>query len=444
MMIMTPKTMQAQIHALSHDGRGIATINGKTTFVTGGLPGETLTCKLIKTHKRYNEAQAIDILIPSEHRITPPCPHFGTCGGCSMQHLAMAQQVAYKQAILLEQLKHFGKVTPETILSPITGAEFEYRRKARLGVRYTKNRGKLVVGFREKNSNSLTEITQCLVLHPSIGKHISDLQTVIAKLTQYEQIPQVEVAVSDEATALIFRHLQPLVANDLHLLQEFGEKFNLHIYLQPNPPLELTKLWPANNHLLLNYILPASKVGLPTTQTLTFHPQDFTQVNAEINLQMLKSALALLDLTSEDHVLDLFCGLGNFSLPIASYAKQVTGIEGSQTMVERAQYNAQQNGLTNTEFYAANLAAPNPNAAWLKKSYQKVLLDPPRTGAKEIIPLLPHKNIKKIVYVSCNPATLARDAAELVYTYRYKLKAAGAINMFPQTGHIEAITLFEK
>ncbi len=435
---MKPEYIETKIESLSHDGRGVANINGKTTFVTNALPEEKVVCKITQKHRRYNEALVTEVLTAAPERITPGCPHFGVCGGCSMQHVEIQAQIQFKQQALLDQLKHFGKVTPEVVLPPLFGNAWGYRRKARLGVRYVIKKGKLLVGFREKFSNFLADIEQCAVLHPSVGQRITALSALIRGLTQYDQIPQIEVAVSDDTTALIFRHMTPLPEQDIEALCEFGKTHAIHIYLQPNPPAAVHKIWPNDQEEMLSYALPDYQLNM------RFHPLDFTQVNGEINRMMIKQALQLLDLKSTDTVLDLFCGLGNFTLPIARSVKQVVGIEGSVQMVERAKANAQYNHINNAEFYAANLMEPAKNAGWLQIKYDKILLDPPRTGAKEIIPLISGGSASRIVYVSCNPSTLARDAGELVYNYQYKLKQVGVINMFPHTSHIEAIALFEK
>jgi 23S rRNA (uracil1939-C5)-methyltransferase len=432
------------IHSLSHEGRGIAHVEGKTTFIHGAISDEKVLCKITQYHRRYNEGKVLEVLGPSSsYRIQPACAHFGTCGGCSLQHMDAQYQVQLKQQILLEQLTHFGSVKPEILLPPITGNPWGYRNKARLGVRYVIKKEKLLVGFRECFSNYLTDIEICPVLHPQIGTRIKALSTMIASLTQYDQIPQIEVAAGEKAIALVFRHMTPLPCDDLETLRQFGQDHAFHIYLQPNPPERVHKIWPAGPHERLTYTLPDEHLEMQ------FHPLDFTQVNSEINRSMVKQALQLLDLRSTDHVLDLFCGLGNFTLPIARKAAHVVGIEGSQEMVKRAEENAAHNHIHNTEFYAANLYAAHlmesigPNT-WSQKHYDHILLDPPRTGAKEIIALFPRLSAQKIVYVSCHPATLARDAKELVYTHGYQLKKLGLINMFPQTSHIEAIALFEK
>jgi 23S rRNA (uracil1939-C5)-methyltransferase len=432
--------LSTTITALSHDGRGIAASDKhKTTFISGALIGEEITFRLTKKHSRYNEGRVVDILKASLDRVTPECPHFQVCGGCSMQHIRMSVQIEQKQKILLEQLKHFGHLEPAEVLAPISAQTSGYRRKARLGVRYVVKKGKVFVGFREKASNVLTDIETCLVLHPSISKFIPEISPLITSLSQYQTIPQIDVAVGDHVSALVFRHLQPLAEDDLEKLTAFGKKHQVEIYLQPNPPEKFFKLWPQDENHLLTYALPDYQLEM------RFHPLDFIQVNNEINHLMIQQALRLLAPAADDIILDLFCGSGNFTLPLARSSQAVIGIEGSDEMVSRAKDNALHNQMTNTEFYRANLAEiPKMPPSWMQRKYTKILLDPPRTGAKEILPLIAKFSPTTIVYVSCNPATLARDAGELVHKHGYKLRKVGVINMFPHTSHIEAIALFEK
>jgi 23S rRNA (uracil1939-C5)-methyltransferase len=432
--------LSTTITSLSHDGRGIAASEKyKTTFISGALIGEEVTFRLTKKHSRYNEGQVVDIINASPERVTPECPHFHVCGGCSMQHIRMSVQIEQKQKILLEQLKHFGHVEPASVLEPISAQTSGYRRKARLGVRFVVKKGKVFVGFREKASNVLTDIETCLVLHPSVSKIIPEFSPLIISLSQYQSIPQIDVAVGDHASALVFRHINALTAEDLEKLTAFGKKHQLEIYLQPTPPEKFFKLWPQEENHLLTYALPAYDLEM------RFHPLDFIQVNNEINHLMIKQALDLLEPQASDTILDLFCGSGNFTLPLACSALQVVGVEGSQEMVTRAKDNALHNHITNTEFYSANLSEiPKAQPSWMQRQYNKILLDPPRTGAKEILPVIAKFAPERIVYVSCNPATLARDAGELVHVHGYKLKKVGVINMFPHTSHIEAIALFEK
>ena len=435
---MQTEHFETTIESLSHDGRGITTYKDKITFVSGALPAEKVVCRLTHKHRRYNEAQVIEVIEKSPERIEPPCTHHGICGGCSMQHVEMQAQIRWKQQTVLEQLKHFGKVTPKEVLPAITGASLGYRRKARLGVRYVIKKEKLLVGFREKFSNYLADIQQCEVLHPSVGKKLIELATVIRSLSRFDEIPQIEVAVSDHVTALIIRHMKPLTEHDLETLCHFGQENNFHIYLQPDSHDSVHKIWPQDKNEMLSYFLPDYELEMQ------FHPLDFTQVNGEVNRKMIAAALALLAPQSSDTILDLFCGLGNFTLPIARLAKHVIGVEGSTQMVDRASANAQHNKLTNVEFHAANLMQPPENAPWLQVDFNKVLLDPPRTGAKEIIPYIAKKSVKQIIYVSCNPSTLARDAGDLVYNHGYTLEKVVVVNMFPHTSHIETIASFSR
>ncbi|SRR5579883_29169 len=426
------------IDSLSHDGRGIGTLEGKRTFVHGALPSEKVTCQLTKKHSRYNEGDTLEVLNPAAERAKPACKHFGVCGGCSLQHMHADAQLLLKQNSLLEQLQHFGKVIPENIMPPLSGNPLHYRRKARLGVRFVRKKNKVLVGFREKSSNYLADLESCSVLVADVGLKLTQLAELIQSLSQFEQIPQIEVAVGDTETALIFRTLTTLPEDDKEKLRAFAKEHRMHFYLQPNPPEKIYKLWPDDHSEKISYSLSDYQLEM------LFHPLDFIQINGEMNQLLLKKALELLQPEASDHILDLFCGLGNFTLPLARFAEHVTGVEGSQEMVTRAKENAIHNNINNVDFYAANLAEPNSAAPWLKKTYHKILLDPPRTGAKEILDLLPALSAKTIVYVSCNPATLARDAQELVYTHKYQLKTVGVVNMFPHTSHIEAIALFEK
>jgi len=427
-----------QIKGLSHDGRGIGMINQKTAFIAGALPGETVECQITHQRNQYIEAQVLNVLEASTTRTTPACPHFGVCGGCSLQYMTTDAQLALKLQTVLEQLKHFGNVIPLNIMPPLQAQPFGYRRKARLGVRYVFKKNKLLIGFREKSSRYLADLNQCLVLHPMIGERFEQLRELISSLDSSQHIPQIEVAIGDETVALVFRHLQDLSDRDQQAIIEFAKIYNFQIYLQPNPPAPVTKLWPNDAIDRLSYSLPNENLEF------LFHPLDFTQINLEINRLMIGQALNWLALNKNDHVLDLFCGIGNFTLPMARHAEQVIGIEGSELMVERAKENARHNGIENVEYYAANLAQPTLSAAWLAKKHHKILLDPPRAGAKEVLPLIASVNAQRILYVSCNPATFARDAGELVHTYHYQLKKIGIMNMFPHTSHIETMAVFDK
>lgn len=428
----------AHVHALSHDGRGIASINHITTFIAGALKGETVAYRITQKRSSHHEAVMTSVITPSPERITPPCAHFGVCGGCSLQHMSVGMQVELKQQTLLDQLKHFGKVTPESILAPLQTDSLGYRRKARLGVKFVIKKDKMLVGFREKAGRYLADLASCPVLYPAVGEKLTELADLVRSLNQYQSIPQIEVAVGDETVALVFRHLNALPPEDTEKLMAFGQRYQFHIYLQPNPPASVHRIFPEGDNHRLHYTLP--DFGL----TYAFHPLDFTQVNLEMNRLMVKQAITLLDPQADERVLDLFCGIGNFTLPLAKHAAHVTGVEGGEAMVERGLENAALNGITNVAFYAANLMAETQTGDWAKQHYDKILLDPPRAGAKEILPLLGQMQAKRIVYVSCNPATLARDAGELVHLYGYRLKSVGIMNMFPHTSHIEAMAVFER
>ena len=429
--------MQTLITALTHDARGIATIDGKTVFIEGALPGETVEFIYTKKRGKFDEAKVTEIIHQSPERVEPRCQHFGVCGGCALQHLSSEGQIALKQKLLLDQLEHFGKVQPEIILKPLIASAWAYRRKARLGVKYVVKKNAVLVGFREKNGRYLADLKRCEILHSSVGSLITPLQQLISKLAAYEHIAQIEVAIGDNATVLIFRNMVNLSIEDNQKLTDFAKQHNLIIYLQPNKPDSIHCIWPNDNPPTLFYQLPDYQI------TLDFLPNDFTQVNADINQQMIKQALKLLEPNENDRILDLFCGLGNFTLPLAKAAAYVVGVEGDAGLVQRAQANANKNNMSNVAFYQADLTADISSLPWAQEGFNKILLDPPRTGALEIMPKLAQLNADKIIYVSCNPATLARDAGELT-RLGYKLKTTGIMDMFPHTHHVEAMCLFVK
>jgi 23S rRNA (uracil1939-C5)-methyltransferase len=432
------KNETISIQKLSHDGRGIASIRQITTFISNSLPNETVSYKITKRSSRYQEADALQIIEPSLERVTPACQHFGVCGGCDLQHMSRDFQLKLKENTLLEQLKHFGQVSPKEILRPLYSESYHYRRKARLGVKFVRKKNKLLVGFREKSSRYLADLARCEVLHPKIGHILPQLSELISHLSNYETIPQIEVAMGETECALIFRHLSAFTIDDQEKLIQFAQQYDFHIYLQPNAPLPISKIWPNDHIHRLQYSLPDLSL------TFSFHPLDFTQINLNINRLMIHQALQLLEVTPDDKILDLYCGIGNFTLPLAKYSKQVTGIEGGADMVSRAKENALANHIKTTDFYAADLAKPAQEAPWLNTQYDKLLLDPPRTGAKEILPFFKQLSPRRILYVSCNPATLARDANELVNNQGYILKKVGIIDMFPHTAHTEAMAVFDK
>jgi 23S rRNA (uracil1939-C5)-methyltransferase len=429
-------SVRVTVDSLAHDGRGVARVNAKTVFIDGALSGEDVSFTYTATHRNYDEGAVDEVLTASPHRVTPRCPHYGICGGCSFQHLAPEQQILAKQKVLLDDLRHIGKVTPGEVLPPLTGPHWGYRRKARLGVRWVAKKDKLLVGFREKRSNFLADLSRCETLHPSVGERIEELGSLLGSLETYDQVPQIEVAVDDVQTALVIRHLVPLSEADRARLRDYAQANDLRLYLQPGGPDTIAPLWPET--IELGYALPAFDVNF------RFAPGDFTQVNTDINRAMVERALGLLDLQPEDRVLDLFCGLGNFTLPIARRATAVVGVEGSIDLVKRARENAERNGIDNATFHAADLAADLSHAPWWQGGFDKVLLDPPRSGAQETLAHLAKLKVGRIVYVSCNPATLARDAGILVKEYGYVLEQAGVMDMFPHTAHVESIALFTR
>jgi len=456
-------TFETVIESLSHDGRGVAHIDGKTIFIRNALPGEKIIFKYTNMRGSFNEGVAIEILSASSERVKPTCTHADMCGGCCLQHLTNDAQIQHKQQIMLEMLQHFGKVIPQEILSPLIGVNYGYRHKARLGVRCVDKKGGVLVGFREQNGRYITEITGCQILHPSIGDKIIPLRKLITSLNSLRVIPQIEVAIGDTKTALIIRHLKPLPLIDLEKIIVFAKQQKLEIYLQPKGPNTIHKIWPekslssprtrpagssssvsssprtrpagSSNDDRLSYSLPDHQIKLQ------FHPSDFTQVNPAINRQMINQAIELLDPQPDENILDLFCGLGNFTIPLAKHCKHIVGIEGNNQMVERGYENAAQNNIKNIDFYEFNLKEDFTRIPWAK-NYNKLLLDPPRSGAAEVIAKIKIFNPEKILYISCNPATFARDAGGLANNQGYKLAKIGIMDMFPHTAHMETMALF--
>jgi len=429
--------VEAQIESLSHDGRGVARIDGKTTFVDGALAGETVQFLYTKKHSKYDEAKIVELVAnASDDRVEAQCQHFGLCGGCSLMHMAPEAQLALKQKTLEEHLTHFGKLQPQTWLPPLTGPLFGYRRKARLGVKHVPKKERVLVGFREKGTPYLAVLEQCEVLDPRVGKRLAELGEMIATLEALDRIAQIEVAMDDEHVALVFRNLDPLSEQDQQILIKYGQDNNLWIYLQSGGPDTVTPLWPSEPQL--SY---APEQGL----TLEFEPNDFTQVNAGINQKMIQYAIDLLDIKQDDRILDLFCGLGNFTLPIATRVSEIVGVEGDAALIRHAQDNARNNKLDNAVFELADLTKTElKDYSWAKAGFNKILLDPPRSGAFEVLHQLAALGAQRIVYVSCNPATLARDAGELVNNHGYTLVSTGVMDMFPHTKHVESIALFVK
>ena len=428
--------LAATTETLSHEGRGIARINGKTVFIDGALPGEEVSFLYTRRRGQLDEGRIVDVLQTSPHRVEPRCPHYGVCGGCSLMHLDSEQQILHRQAVLLEQLQDIGGLAPERVIPPLSASHWGYRRKARMGVKYVDGKEQVLVGFREKNSRFIADIDSCEVLHPFLGKTIGQLKELIRGLSVYRQIPQLEVAVSDTVAAIVIRHLAPLTDGDKAVLSGYEKTHPVRFYLQP-AGLDSVHSLSGQVEQNLHYRLDNHNVSIE------FSPIDFTQVNFDLNPLLVDRVIALLDLSDADSVLDLFCGLGNFTLPLARYADYVTGVEGSEELVRRARMNAEKNSLSNVEFRVCDLSGQDAAARLAAQDYNKVLLDPPRSGAREIIEQLDLQRVDKLVYVSCNPATLARDAGILVNRGGLSLNAAGVMDMFPHTSHVESIALFE-
>lgn len=424
----------AQVSSLSHDGRGISHLNGKTIFISGALPNETVQFQIIKKRGSFDEANAVNILAAAPQRSQPSCPHFGVCGGCSLQHVNPDLQLQYKENTLRELLTRQAKVVPQQWLPPITSPAWGYRRKARLGVKFINKKNRLVIGFRERQGHLIADSQQCAVLVPAVGNHLQDLAEMLATLSIKDKIPQLEVATGDNDCALVVRHLAPFSAEDLEKIINLANRLQLRIYLQPGGIDSLHLLYPPSCAPLY-YRLPRYDLKLE------FQPLQFIQINAAVNEAMIDLALQLLDCQPHESVLDLFCGIGNFSLPLAKQSMQVTGVEGDISAVKQAQHNAVSNGLTNASFYCEDLFQSAFTGEWAKKNYDKMLLDPPRSGAESIVAAIHQWRPKKIVYVSCDLATLARDAQNLC-RQGYLLEKAGIMDMFPHTQHAEAIALF--
>jgi 23S rRNA (uracil1939-C5)-methyltransferase len=428
----------ATVESLTHEGLGVARVDGKAAFIEGALPGEQVRARITKRRKSYDLARTEEILQCSPERVEPRCGYFGVCGGCSMQHLHSEAQLPAKERVLRDNLQRIGKVEPDTWLAPLTGPHWGYRRKARLGVRVVEKKGGVIVGFRERNSSFITPLASCEVLDLRVSALLPALRELIAGLSQPDRIPQIEVAVSDDAVALAFRHLVPLTAADDERLTGFARTHEVQVLRQPGRPDELVPVWPAAPGPL-RYALPEFGV------MLEFAPADFVQVNAELNRAMVHQALTLLDPQPVDRVLDLFCGLGNFTLPLARRSGRVLGIEADAALVAKARHNADLNRIANIEFRQADLYGAEGPDPWGAEPFDKWLLDPPRTGAIEVVKRLPADGgPRRIVYVSCNPATLSRDSEVLVHAKGYRLRAAGVMDMFPQTSHVEAMALFER
>lgn len=430
--------IEVTIDDITHEGAGVARPNGadgKVLFVTGALTDERVLAKPVRGTSKFDQAEMLEVLKASPDRVAPACPHFGVCGGCRLQHLHPDKQLEMKQGVLLDNLQRIGQVTAKEIAEPLASQPWEYRHKARLGVRYVHKKGRVLVGFRELHAPFLAEMEVCKVLVPSVGQKLMALSEMIGQLSIYRELPQIEVAVSDDVTAMILRIMQPLTSEDEAVLSAFAAEHDIDFYLQPKGPDTIV---PFGEVRPLYYRLPAYGVEV------LFQPSDFTQVNFVMNQRMIQQAMAWLQPQSDETVLELFSGLGNFTLPLAKQVKQVVSVEGADDLVARAEANATANGVDNIKAHVANLYEDCSQDAWVKGTYDAVLLDPPRSGAEPILATIAKTNAKRILYVSCHPGTLARDAGILVNQYGYELVRAGAMDMFPQTAHVESMALFVK
>lgn len=425
---------EVDIETLTHDGRGVARLDGKAIFVAGALPGERARIRYSKRHRNYDEAKIEELLTRSPDRIEPRCPHFGGCGGCALQHLPAERQIEAKQSVLAENFERIGKVRPERWLAPLTDQPWAYRRKGRLSVKWVEKKGKAVVGFREDNPRFIADLSICHTLLPEVGQRIEALSEMIGSMDAKSEIAQIEIAAGDDTVALVFRHLLPLSGRDRDKLIAFGKMHDFAIFLQPGGPDSVHLLSPESVNL--HFSIADSDVDL------NFRPLDFIQVNAGMNQRMVRKTLELLDVKPEDTVLDLFCGLGNFTLPIARRVAEVVGIEGDEGLIARAGQNAERNCIANASFHAADLLLNHATAPWARREYSKLLLDPPRSGAAAVLDYLPRKGTNRIVYVSCHPGSLARDAGILVNQHGFELIEAGVMDMFPHTAHVESVALF--
>jgi 23S rRNA (uracil1939-C5)-methyltransferase len=426
------------IESLDHEARGVTRLDGKTVFVEGALPGERVEYASYRRKPSYELARTLRILNPSPERVTPRCPHFAVCGGCSMQHLDAAAQVAAKQRLLEDNLWHLGRIKAEQLYAPIHGQPWAYRYRARLSVRFVLKKGGVLVGFHEKKSSYVADMQQCEILPPHLSAMLLPLRELVGRMSIRDRLPQIEVAVGERMTALVLRILEGLSPADEVLLREFADRHAVVFYLQPQGPATAYRFYPLAGPQL-SYLLPEFAVEH------AFSPTEFTQVNHAINRVLVRRAMTLLAPQPGERIADMFCGLGNFTLPIARAGARVVGVEGSPELVRRATGNAVANGLGDrAEYRVANLFETTPETLAALGRFDRMLIDPPREGALELIKSLDAERPRRIVYISCSPATLARDAAILVTQKDYRLRGAGVVNMFPHTSHVESIALFER
>ena len=425
------------IESLDYEARGIARQEGKAIFVEGALPGEKVEYASFRKKASYELAHLVEVLSPSANRVQPRCPHFGICGGCAMQHLDPGAQLASKQRVLEDTLWHLGRVRAGQILPPIQGAAWGYRQRARLGVRKV-SKSEVLIGFHERRSSFIADIRSCDILPSAVSGLLMPLRRLFASLAVIDKLQQLDIAIGEHCTALLLRVLVPLTPGDEKKLRDFADAHGVVFYLQPKGPDSVHRFHPGAAPAL-TYTLPEFDVEL------AFQPADFTQVNHAVNRVLVRRALGLLDPRPGERIADLFCGLGNFTLPIARSGADVLGVEGSHGLALRGRESARANSLSDrVEFAVANLFECTPESLARLGRFDKMLIDPPREGAIEVVNSLGNDAPRRIVYVSCNPASLARDAAVLVNGKGYRFVAVGAVNMFPHTAHVESVALFEK
>jgi 23S rRNA (uracil1939-C5)-methyltransferase len=428
----------ATITAVTHDGRGIAATDGKKAFVAGALEGESVTFMRRRFHRNFDDAELLEIHETSPDRIEAKCEVYGRCGGCALQHISAERQRAIKEQTLRDNLERIGRVEPATWLQAMTGPEWHYRRRARLAVKDVRGKGRALVGFRERHAPFITDMRRCEVLAEPVDGLIGPLSEMIGRLSIRARLPQIEVAVAENAVALVFRVLDEPTPEDEARFCDFGKTHDLRIYLQTGGLDSVSLLYPDAVEEPLYYTLPEFDIRID------FEPVDFVQVNGGINRRMVHFAVEQLAVGPNDHVLDLFCGIGNFALPMARKAGSVLGVEGLESLTRRAGSNAAANGLENATFRVADLAGIDGTERWVREGCDRMLLDPARSGAAEVVARMHEFAPERIVYVSCHPGTLARDAGTLVHERSYRLESAGIIDMFPHTAHVESIAVFTK
>jgi 23S rRNA (uracil1939-C5)-methyltransferase len=429
----------AIVAALTHDGEGVVR-EGKTAFVAGALPGERIRFRRTRRHRQHDEAELLEVLEPAASRVVPRCAHFGVCGGCALQHLSPEAQLEAKQTELRDNLERMGKVSPREWLAPLRGPVWNYRRRARLGSKFVIKKDRVLVGFRERLAPYVAELQRCEVLAEPLGELIAPLAAMLNGLSIRHRIPQIEAAVADNVVALVLRVLDSPSADDLVRLREFATAHCVRFYLQTGG---LDSVSPLDGEA--GQPMEALRYGLPQFDLqLEFTPTDFVQINAQINQALVARAVELLDLTPSASVLDLYCGIGNFTLALARSAGRAVGVEGDKGLVDRARHNARLNEIGNAEFHVADLGKPlEPTLPWLRDSYTHVLLDPPRAGASEVLASISRLNPQRVLYISCHPGSLARDLGSLVHEHGMSLVAAGVLDMFPHTTHVESLAILE-